>query len=254
MKKIIVVIAAILGMASYAAPVRSILGAQGAINKAETSGGWKNPYITDGLIAMWDGEWNAGPGKHNDNATRWIDLTGNGHDFIMKSPYYKWYSNRVDRIGSYLYAGSVNLSPILWTTVEIAATTNSSGHMLDLGYPSVNLEIMHKPTPNNILFLNGNLKWVWHPVTHSNISCFYDDNKIVQKCYIQGGVVQDFGSGGSQYSAMSGSQEGVVRLGHGSNSWGYAGGWYNIRFYNRELTEEEVQHNYLVDKERFNLP
>ena len=25
-------------------------------------GGWKNPYVTDGLVAMWDGEWNVGGG------------------------------------------------------------------------------------------------------------------------------------------------------------------------------------------------
>ena len=36
--------------------------------------GWKNPYVTDGLIAMWDGEWNAGGGVHNPNATNWIDV------------------------------------------------------------------------------------------------------------------------------------------------------------------------------------
>ena len=23
---------------------------------------WTNPYVTDGLVAMWDGEWNAGGG------------------------------------------------------------------------------------------------------------------------------------------------------------------------------------------------
>ena len=23
---------------------------------------WKNPYITDGLISMWDGQWNVGGG------------------------------------------------------------------------------------------------------------------------------------------------------------------------------------------------
>ena len=37
---------------------------------------WSNPYVTDGLIAMWDGEWNVGPGKHNPNATTWKDLAG----------------------------------------------------------------------------------------------------------------------------------------------------------------------------------
>ena len=34
----------------------------------------ENPYITDGLVAMWDGEWNVGLGKHSDTATVWKDL------------------------------------------------------------------------------------------------------------------------------------------------------------------------------------
>lgn len=37
---------------------------------------WTNPYVTDGLIAMWDGEWNAGPGIHDPQASVWKDLIG----------------------------------------------------------------------------------------------------------------------------------------------------------------------------------
>ena len=41
---------------------------------------WKNPYIIEGptyrVSAMWDGEWNAGGGVHNPNATVWKDLVG----------------------------------------------------------------------------------------------------------------------------------------------------------------------------------
>lgn len=37
-------------------------------------GGWHNPYVTDGLVAMWDGEWNAGGGVHDHQAEEWIDL------------------------------------------------------------------------------------------------------------------------------------------------------------------------------------
>ena len=38
---------------------------------------WQNPYITDGLVAMWDGQWNAGPGRHDGNSTKWINLVTN---------------------------------------------------------------------------------------------------------------------------------------------------------------------------------
>ena len=37
----------------------------------------KDRYVTDGLIAMWDGEDNQGTGVHNPSATTWVDLAGN---------------------------------------------------------------------------------------------------------------------------------------------------------------------------------
>jgi len=36
-----------------------------------------NPYVKDGLVAMWDGEWNIGLGMHDTNASVWKDLVGN---------------------------------------------------------------------------------------------------------------------------------------------------------------------------------
>ena len=38
----------------------------------------KDRYVTDGLIAMWDGEDNQGTGVHVESATNWVDITG-GH-------------------------------------------------------------------------------------------------------------------------------------------------------------------------------
>ena len=36
----------------------------------------KDRYVTDGLIAMWDGDDNQGTGAHDPSATTWVDLTG----------------------------------------------------------------------------------------------------------------------------------------------------------------------------------
>lgn len=48
---------------------------------------WRNPYITDGLVAMWDAEWNVGGGMHDANATKWIDLSGNGCNLTAPAQY-----------------------------------------------------------------------------------------------------------------------------------------------------------------------
>lgn len=37
---------------------------------------WNNPYVTDGLVGQYDGEWNAGPGVHVANMTEWIPCAG----------------------------------------------------------------------------------------------------------------------------------------------------------------------------------
>jgi len=55
-------------------------------NGMAVSGGWQNPYVTDGLVAMWDGIWNAGPGVHDNSITDWVDLTGNQKSFHADAP------------------------------------------------------------------------------------------------------------------------------------------------------------------------
>ena len=43
------------------------------------------PYVTDGLVGRWDGLENAGEGIHNSATNRWVDLSGQGGDFIRLS-------------------------------------------------------------------------------------------------------------------------------------------------------------------------
>lgn len=56
------------------------------------SGGWQNPYVTDGLIGLWDGEWNVAGGQHDDSATTWVDISGNNRDAVLSGTY-SWGSN-----------------------------------------------------------------------------------------------------------------------------------------------------------------
>lgn len=44
-----------------------------------------NMYVLNGLVAWYDGEWNAGIGIHDNNASVWIDISGNGNDLIKSS-------------------------------------------------------------------------------------------------------------------------------------------------------------------------
>ena len=63
---------------------------------------WQIPYITNGLVAYWDGEWNAGGGIHNPDTTIWKDLAG-GHDLILRHhtiSNFTWTGNGLRHIGS----------------------------------------------------------------------------------------------------------------------------------------------------------
>lgn len=65
--------------------VRSMAAARNGIAAAKR--GWVNPYVTDGLVAMWDGEWNVKGGVHDADATTIADLSGNGHDLSFSGTY-----------------------------------------------------------------------------------------------------------------------------------------------------------------------
>ena len=73
-------------IAAKGAPIKSMLGGYGADNSFGEQQN-PNPYIRDGLIATWDGEWNVGFGEHDAESTTWVDLTGNGHDWALTSNY-----------------------------------------------------------------------------------------------------------------------------------------------------------------------
>ena len=73
-KRVLVMLCVSAIAGAWASPVRSGVGAKGAEGAAETA--WENPYVTDGLIAHWDGIWNSGIGLHDPDATVWKDLAG----------------------------------------------------------------------------------------------------------------------------------------------------------------------------------
>ena len=46
---------------------------------------WQIPYITDGLVAMWDGQWNAPGGIHAPDGTRLYELLSGIHENIAST-------------------------------------------------------------------------------------------------------------------------------------------------------------------------
>lgn len=67
-------IGAIVATGHAPAIVKSMIAARGTMLSGAR--GWRNPYMTEVLLAMWDGEWNIGGGEHDSSATAWRDIVG----------------------------------------------------------------------------------------------------------------------------------------------------------------------------------
>lgn len=73
MKHIVLFLLSGICFTLWASPIRGKLGANGMEN-VPAPDTWTNPYISDGLVAMWDGIWNVAPRKHDPNTKVWKDL------------------------------------------------------------------------------------------------------------------------------------------------------------------------------------
>ena len=221
------------------------------VGASESAEGWTNPYITDGLVAMWDGEWNIGGGKHDDNATVWVDLAGNGYD-LMSIVSGGWVNGnaRLARRQATGLAKTIPMNDILTISVcckNISVRSNIDARMMiALGYqdrklylwkdrficsikstysPSINIRDVNSFTIEfNASTMNSrpqNLGW------YGDVPC-----ETYLSEWVNSGTQAFIGE---EY--LNGS----------------AGVFYNIRIYNRYLTQEEITYNWNIDKERFDL-
>lgn len=230
-----------------AQPVKSIVGARG-IGATET--GWTNPYVTDGLVAMWDGEWNAGGGVHDASATTWVDLIGervavlNGCSFADK--YLAIGNHNAEWTGT-LFVSNIditiemvfetdfmncgNWATPLTTTDDAFSFFRRNGEYWESKMPFTSMRPYLKPFKG---------KPFYNKLTSRNFVSAYCD-----------------GSGKDTQTGIAAITETTKTWQIGGNQNRYLGDnakYYCLRIYYRALTDEEIAHNYAIDKERFNLP
>lgn len=240
-------------------------------------GGWVNPYVMDGLVAMWDGEWNAGGGVHDPNATVWMDLSGNGVDMVsMGEPNF-----------GQNYMTTTKLENLWHTDVTDAFDgINTSGRFA--------IEIVAEQVDGygNQKLLNYGGGWMgqygsFFTEMRNRYSLWVGSNaggggstaEVLDKSGIfdlraQYGVFGDGLKATTTFRATSqlSGDGGAMTLPMGANPYrkSVAIGFrevnstdspmihgekvYTIRIYSRALTAAEIAANYAVDKARFNLP
>ncbi len=249
---------------------------------------WKNPYVTNGLIAMWDGEWNADGGVHK-NDSNIVDLTGNCSNLILSSGLliHEETVGGLKCLEEATFACSSNsvintaVKEIVYDSTK-AITVQLVCYMVDVSsrnsvvfssigsvgssFPCFYLGCEKIPS-NSLIRCNG--KAAGSSVSQSNIST----NTYPVACcqlVISGGMVYqssisinygDNESVGSLITAQLASRlpnepdlvERCITSGKVSITLPIGAVLLSTRFYSRTLTSDEISTNYAIDKLRFDL-
>lgn len=247
-------LATVFATTAEANPVISIVGAK-KNSYTLASPGFQNPYITHGLIAMWDGQWNAGLGVHDNVATVWKDLAGN-HDAALTGAY-SWEDNawNVESVSKRGIA-TWTLDRLLYDqTIEIVVhptATSGIGRLLAewnriaspciVGQNSVYMYGFNTDGRSPLIDGYDSLalhshQIVWH-YDNATFEYYIDSNMVWQRT-----------------SSKSRSEGGICCFANRASDYnrGIDAKYYCVRIYDRALGLDELAHNYMLDKERFGI-
>lgn len=226
-----------------------IRGLTGVMFERKSDGAWTNPYVTDGLVSMFDGEWNNGGGVHSD--TELSDIV----------------------------SGYAMTKPAQWGIAAKHLAVTSTAPMTVNQYrggAAITVEIVTAFTDNNLtrecVFEDSNANTSFRIKRQSNgLFCSFVGSGVVIP--IQSGVAtytvtqsdtpsnpnhvtEGFINGVYQSYAyfghkMLGRYGGSFRIGR--NVYTAYQNINSIRIYDRVLTNAEIAANAAVDASRFNI-
>lgn len=220
-----------------------------AAQKLAFGGGWKNPYVTDGLFMMWDAEWNVGGGKHAASTDVWVDLSGNGYGFDTSG--FSFGENSLRLQNSPI---SIDVAQRNWTeaTIEIVAkaTNLGTGAILWAKNPSWVGGVLMSWSVNKKFY------YPWGVILEAKSYSFFNLNNIQltykegeQKLYFNGVLVATTSGPIDSRNILS-----TWTLGKYNTDVSPDITICSVRVYTKAMTESNCLKNYAVDKARFNLP
>ena len=214
----------------------------------------ENPYVTDGLIAMWDAEWNCFSGLHQTNATKWNDIVS-GYNLQLASGTPNWEAKANVINGKW---GIV--SPELQALFKAANKNNLSYELCFSALPNISsTPLGFNGILNGIItYANTIGDWCWsvqwiHPTKFGTtrkgtLSVVRNGQTSYTDVYADGEV---FGGKRGTRGDPTGKTFGI---GYGYGQWNNAPTGIKIhciRLYNRMLTADEIQKNKDIDTNRF---
>lgn len=244
------VVVALMSCLGIANPVSSSLGARSTAiveNGSEVG----IPYVTDGLVAMWDGIWNSGIEKHETKPEYIADLVGHnslfltwgayGTGIVIGEDYFAINNIRGGKAANYdmtelkdaILDGNFTIDVCVRIDVKngqlwmIDDNTRMYGASAYMSW----LKVRGALTLIDTLYQTQGEK--------ATLTCVGSNNGNI--VYRDGVAFKNFGMGTQTVSDG-------IEIGYGT-----AGGWFFfcVRIYNRALSGEEVEYNHLIDRERF---
>lgn len=214
-----------------------------------------NPYITDGLIAMFDAEWNVGLGKHEESPESWKDLVGN---ITLSGVPSKFNANSVLMDNTMSFESQAILDAINKDelTVEMILKplnhgTNNNNMYIRLGSTRgfwlwdnrnhVFSSTSYREPSNGFTSINS-YGWSTGIILKNVIACvsLYGNN-----LKIRANSAYNFSVSFTNKATVTGTH----LFGNSTSNMEI----YCVRFYGKVLSQAEIAHNALIDKERFGL-
>ena len=215
----------------------------------------ENPYVTDGLISMWDAEWNCFSGLHQTNATKWVDIVS-GYNLQLASGTPNWEAKANVINGKW---GIVR--PELQALFKSANKNNLSYELCFSALPKINGTALgfNTNTIGIITHLNTIGDWCWSgnwipstkfKTTHKGTLSVVRNGQTGRTDVYEDGALFS----GKTSSGGGDTTSRTFGIGYGYGQWNNAPTGIKIhciRLYNRMLTESEIQKNKDIDANRF---
>ena len=215
----------------------------------------ENPYVTDGLVSMWDAEWNDGVCSHVSTSTKWNDIIS-GYNLKLATGTPTWEAKANVINGKW---GIV--SPELQALFKAANKKNLSYELCfsALPYNIKGTVLGFTSTLNGTIANDSTIgDWCWSgnwipsnkfkTTRKGTLSVVRNGQTGYTDVYADGEVFGGKrGTGGDPTGRTFG-------IGYGYGQWNNAPTGIKIhciRLYNRMLTESEIQKNKDIDTNRF---
>lgn len=213
-------------------------------------------YVSNGLVACWDGIENAGVGMHDANATVWKDVVG-GYEFALTGV-----TVEADRMTFDGTATSYGTLDSAGSTATFGAAKNGTMEIVFASRTASGTQVLLQSTSGIGLafgFYQGNIlsSTVSSPVfpfaqgtATNSISIRYSSSKPVSPIYTNGSSLVS-GTGNNSWGSPNSTTTFIGVRANKADNTHFPGSIYSIRLYNRQLTDEEIAANYMVDRMRF---